>query len=265
MTFSQFVKAALELGVIPAIAIFLIFGLFLQNRRLLAQHQRLLEIFAEVVLRAQVLQGQDTSQLPFPGSQGHPPPSLPPSAPRGLPPAPEPAGQPAAKAPPEIPREVVADHRGIGPEPPTPAGREGLEGPPAAAPEAPAEEPKGPPPPSPGERLQEPPEERPRELTVLRPKGKITIGAGDIMLRGMIEEALDAGSRNIVLDLAQVTTMDSSGIGELVSGYTTVSNRGGTLVLSRPPAKVRDILTVTQLISVFEVYDSEEGAKAAFA
>ncbi len=101
-------------------------------------------------------------------------------------------------------------------------------------------------------------------VTILVPKGKITIGVGDVALRQAVAEALEAGARNILVNLGGVSTIDSSGIGELVSAYTTVTNRGGKLKLTNLPPKVTDILQITQLISVFEVYDNEEEALASF-
>ncbi len=101
-------------------------------------------------------------------------------------------------------------------------------------------------------------------VTVLAPKGKITIGVGDVALREAVCQALEAGAQKILFDLAGVTTMDSSGIGELVSAYTTVTNREGQLKLASLPKKVTDILQVTQLITVFEVFDTVDEAVAAF-
>ncbi len=101
-------------------------------------------------------------------------------------------------------------------------------------------------------------------VTIIEPKGKITIGVGDVALREAVTEALEAGARNILADLGGVSTIDSSGIGELVSAYTTVTNRGGQLKLANLPAKVTDILQITQLISVFEVYDTEQEALESF-
>ncbi len=103
-----------------------------------------------------------------------------------------------------------------------------------------------------------------RGVTVLEPKGKITIGVGDVALREAVSEALEAGARNILVDLGEVTTIDSSGIGELVSAYTTVTNRGGKLKLVNLPPKVTDILQITQLISVFEVFDTVDEALVTF-
>ena len=101
-------------------------------------------------------------------------------------------------------------------------------------------------------------------VTILEPKGKITIGIGDVMLREAVLEQIEQGHLKILVDLAAVTTMDSSGIGELVSAYTTVSNRGGALKLLHLPPKVHDILAITQLITVFEVFDDESEAVASF-
>jgi len=103
------------------------------------------------------------------------------------------------------------------------------------------------------------------DVTILELKGKITIGVGDVALRQAVAEVLEAGGLNILLNMKSVTTMDSSGIGELVSTYTTVTNRGGKLKLLHLPPKVSDILQITQLITVFEVHDDEAEAVASFS
>ncbi|MEM8996366.1 MAG: STAS domain-containing protein [Acidobacteriota bacterium] len=101
-------------------------------------------------------------------------------------------------------------------------------------------------------------------VTILAPKGKITIGVGDVALRQAVHEALEAGARNILIDLAGVSTVDSSGVGEMVSAYTTVTNRGGKLKLAKLPSKVADILQITQLITVFETYETIDEAINSF-
>jgi anti-sigma B factor antagonist len=101
-------------------------------------------------------------------------------------------------------------------------------------------------------------------VTILEPKGKITIGVGDVALRNAVHEALKAGSDKILINMEGVTTIDSSGIGELVSTYTSTRNRGGVLKLLNLPPKVSDILQITQLITVFEVYDDEDEAVQSF-
>jgi anti-sigma B factor antagonist len=108
-------------------------------------------------------------------------------------------------------------------------------------------------------------DKREREgVLILDVEGKITIGKGDIALREAVHKALDDGARKVVIRLADVSTIDSSGVGELVSAFTTVTNRGGKLKLLHLPPKVNDILQITQLITVFEVYDNEDEAVASF-
>ena len=101
-------------------------------------------------------------------------------------------------------------------------------------------------------------------VEVIALQGKITSGAGDSQLRDAIQGALNNGNQNILLDMGGVTTIDSSGIGELVGSYTTVTNRGGKLKLLHLPPKVTDLLQVTQLITVFEVYENEPDALKSF-
>jgi len=102
-------------------------------------------------------------------------------------------------------------------------------------------------------------------VTILEPKGKITIGVGDVAIKEAVQSALEAGSNNILLNLAGVSTIDSSGIGEVVSAYTTVTNRGGKLKLLNLPPKVHDILQITQLVTVFEIYDDEAEALGSYS
>ena len=101
-------------------------------------------------------------------------------------------------------------------------------------------------------------------VEIISLQGKITIGSGDTQLREVISTAVNSGKTNVLLDLSGVTTIDSSGIGELVGSYTTVTNRGGKLKLLHLPAKLNELLHVTQLITVFEVYDNEREALASF-
>lgn len=101
-------------------------------------------------------------------------------------------------------------------------------------------------------------------VTIVEAKGKITIGVGDVALREAVQQQIASGSKSILIDMSGVTTIDSSGIGELVSAYTSASNRGCKLKLLNLPAKVSDILQITQLISVFETYDDEDEAVRSF-
>jgi anti-sigma B factor antagonist len=102
------------------------------------------------------------------------------------------------------------------------------------------------------------------EALILSFKGRLTIGEGDIKLRDAISAALGEGFKKIVLDLTECSTIDSNGIGELVAAYTSVTSRGGALKVGGLSLKVADVLTITQLITVFEVYEDAESAAAAF-
>jgi len=101
-------------------------------------------------------------------------------------------------------------------------------------------------------------------VEIISLQGKITIGSGDSQLRDIIGDTLKQGKNQILLDMKGVTTIDSSGIGELVGSYTTATNRGGKLKLLHLPPKVTDLLQVTQLITVFEVYENEQEAIKSF-
>jgi anti-sigma B factor antagonist len=102
------------------------------------------------------------------------------------------------------------------------------------------------------------------DTRVIELSGKITIGAGDVKLRELIDQALEEGKNNVILDLGGVTAIDSSGIGEMVACYTTVTKRGGQLKLMHLSPKITDILQVTQLITVFDVFDDEREALGSF-
>lgn len=101
-------------------------------------------------------------------------------------------------------------------------------------------------------------------VEILKLEGKITIGAGDQQLREVISGMVNEGKIKILLDMSGVTTIDSSGIGELVGSYTTVANRGGKLKLLHLPAKLNELLHITQLITVFEVYENEQEGVSSF-
>ena len=101
-------------------------------------------------------------------------------------------------------------------------------------------------------------------VTILEVEGKVTIGKGDVVLREAVLQAIGEGPAKLLINLGEVTTIDSSGVGELVSAYTTVTNRGGKLKLVNMPPKVSDILQITQLITVFEVFESEDEAIKSF-
>lgn len=102
------------------------------------------------------------------------------------------------------------------------------------------------------------------DVTILDLSGKITIGEGSVQLREAVRKLLDDGKKKILLNLGDVAYVDSSGIGELVSSYTTTNNNGGQLKLLNLTKKIQDLLMITKLLTVFETFDNEEAALASF-
>jgi len=101
-------------------------------------------------------------------------------------------------------------------------------------------------------------------VTIVDLSGRITLGEGSVVLRDIIHELVGTGNKKILLNLGDVTYIDSSGIGELVSAFTTVRNQGGELKLLNLTKKVHDLLQITKLYTVFDVKDDEATAIAAF-
>lgn len=101
-------------------------------------------------------------------------------------------------------------------------------------------------------------------VSILDCSGRITLGEGSITLRDSVRELLGKGQKNILLNLAEVNYIDSSGIGELVSAFTTVRNQGGELKLLSLTKKVHDLLQITKLYTVFDVKDDEASAIKSF-
>ncbi len=102
------------------------------------------------------------------------------------------------------------------------------------------------------------------EVTVVDLSGRITLGDGSALLRKTIRGLLDDQRKKILLNLADVDYIDSSGIGELVSGFTAVKNQSGDLKLLHLTKKVRDLLQITKLYTVFDVYMDEGTAVRSF-
>lgn len=103
------------------------------------------------------------------------------------------------------------------------------------------------------------------DIQIIQIKGKVTIGEGDIQLRKVVNDVLAGGCLKIILDLAGLKYIDSSGIGELVSCYTTITNRGGHLRLTNLHSKIYSLLQLTALVSVFQIMDSNEDALQSFS
>ena len=101
-------------------------------------------------------------------------------------------------------------------------------------------------------------------ITVIDASGRITLGEGASSFRDLIRDLAAKGDKRILLNLSEVTYIDSSGIGEMVSGYTTVTNHGGVLKLLGLNKRVKDLLQITKLYTVFEVHDDEASAVRSF-
>jgi anti-sigma B factor antagonist len=101
-------------------------------------------------------------------------------------------------------------------------------------------------------------------VTVLDLKGKITLGEGSVQVRDLVRSLVGKGKKNILLNLGEVSYIDSSGLGELVAAYTTAKNQGAALKLLNLTKKVHDLLQLTKLYTVFDVYDDEAAAIASF-
>ncbi len=102
-------------------------------------------------------------------------------------------------------------------------------------------------------------------ITIVDLSGRITLGEGSVVLRDTIKDLLSKGQKKILLNLGDVSYIDSSGIGELVSAFTSVRNQGGELKLLHLTKKVHDLLQITKLYTVFDVKDDEATAITAFS
>ena len=107
-------------------------------------------------------------------------------------------------------------------------------------------------------------ERRVGKVVILDLEGKIVIGEGSRLLSDEVARLLQDAQNQIILDLQRVTHVDSSGIGELVSRHTTTRHTGGRLVLNQLPRKIHELLRITRLIDIFEIYDNEESALRSF-
>ena len=102
------------------------------------------------------------------------------------------------------------------------------------------------------------------DVSVVDVAGRITLGEGSSALRDSLRDLITKGHKKILLNLAEVTYIDSSGIGELVSGFTTVTNQGGQLKLLNLTKRVQDLLQITKLYTVFDVHEQETHAIRSF-
>jgi anti-sigma B factor antagonist len=103
------------------------------------------------------------------------------------------------------------------------------------------------------------------DIHVLDCRGKITLGNDTQVIRNTISSILESGGKKIVLNLADVPYIDSSGIGELVNTHTTVANKGGQLKLLNLTQRIRESLSIMKLLFLFQVYDNEPATVASFS
>ena len=103
------------------------------------------------------------------------------------------------------------------------------------------------------------------EVTVIDVSGRITLGEGSSLLRDELRSLIGSNRRKILLNLADVSYVDSSGIGQLVAAFTTVSSQGGQLKLLNLTKRLKELLQLTKVISIFEVFDDEKKAVATFS
>jgi anti-sigma B factor antagonist len=103
------------------------------------------------------------------------------------------------------------------------------------------------------------------DVAIVDLAGRITLGDGSGMIRNTIKELLAGGRKNVLLNLKDVTYIDSAGLGELVSAFASVNNAGGNIKLLHVQGKVRDLLQITKLYTVFPAFDDEMAAVRSFA
>jgi anti-sigma B factor antagonist len=102
-------------------------------------------------------------------------------------------------------------------------------------------------------------------VTVLGVSGRITLGEGGVTLRDSIQDALKTGTKKLVVDMGEVNYMDSSGVGELTAAYTSAKNRDCQLKLASLTKRIDDLMQVTKLATIFDIYSDEKEAVASFA
>ena len=103
-----------------------------------------------------------------------------------------------------------------------------------------------------------------RGVVIIDLEGQITLGETNRQLHEAIKQAVAEGKRDVILNLAKVMKIDSSGLGEIVAGFTTLNDNGGVLKLANLPDSVADLMMMTKLLTVFEVYDDERNAVDSF-
>ena len=102
------------------------------------------------------------------------------------------------------------------------------------------------------------------DVRILDCNGKIRLGEGTTAIRKAVLDALEAGTKKLILNFEEIDYIDSSGVGALLSAYTSVANAGGKMKLLHLTARIRELLMITKLLTVFEAHDDEQEAIASF-
>ena len=103
------------------------------------------------------------------------------------------------------------------------------------------------------------------DVSIVDLKGRVTHGSGDLEMRETVQHLLDDGKKKFVINLEKVTFMDSAGIGELVACHKRAVEKSGTIKILKPNEKLLDLFTITKLIEIFDIYESEKDALQAFS
>lgn len=102
-------------------------------------------------------------------------------------------------------------------------------------------------------------------VTILDVSGKVTLGdGGDVLLTDKLRSLIEQKRKNVLLNLAGVSYVDSAGLGAIVHSYATVKNQGGNLKLLNVTKRLKDLLSITKLLTVFDTYDNEAEALKSF-
>jgi anti-sigma B factor antagonist len=103
-----------------------------------------------------------------------------------------------------------------------------------------------------------------KDIVVIDVEGKVVLGDGDVQIKQAVDSLLQKGNKSIVLNLAKVPYLDSAGLGEIMRCFTALRRDGGNFKLASPNQRIMDLLSITKLLNVFDIYDSESAALKSF-
>jgi len=103
------------------------------------------------------------------------------------------------------------------------------------------------------------------KVVIIDVDGKVVLGEGDVEIKKNVDNLLQSGNRNLLLNLAKVPYLDSAGLGEIIRCYTALRKSGGNFKLLSPNRRIVDLLTITKLLDVFDTFDNEAAALASFS